>query len=151
MVMHVRDCSDTRVAIPFQIADEEAPEGWNRSRTWVLTRGPDGAITLKHEHRHEDGTLDAVTNYGGTTAEAGTATSAAIPGGRRKHRHLHTRRPRRLADQCVAGGGNRRWQRTSAYFAYQLTRKNDETRLFRVRFDADEAVAVPGAAWGSEQ
>ncbi len=143
MVMHVRDCSDTRVAIPFQNADEEAPEGWNRSRTWVLTRGPDGAITLKHEHRHEDGSLDAVTNYGGTTAEAGTATVQQFP--------VDAESIATFTREGLDASLTNVWQvevtdagADRAYFAYQLTRRNDETRLFRVRFDADEAVEERG-------
>ncbi len=35
-----------------------------------------------------------------------------------------------------------------AYLAYQLTRKNDETRLFRVRFDVNEMIQVPSAVTG---
>ena len=35
MVMHVRECSDERVAIPFHVKlDGE----WDRSRTWLITR-----------------------------------------------------------------------------------------------------------------
>ncbi len=150
MVMHVRDCSATRVAIPFRIADAEAPAGWNRSRTWVLTRGTDGAITLKHEHRHEDGALDAVTNYGGTTAEAGTATVQQFP--------VDAESIATFTREGLEASLTNVWQvevtdaaAEDPYFAYQLTRENDETRLFRVRFDANEAVEVPGAAWGSEQ
>lgn len=38
----------------------------NRSRTWVLI--PErGRLTLKHDHRHKDGTPDAVSWYGGTS------------------------------------------------------------------------------------
>ncbi|SKB74821.1 hypothetical protein [Daejeonella lutea] len=39
--------------------------GENRSRTWVLRKTPDG-LELKHDHRHEDGKPDTITNYGGT-------------------------------------------------------------------------------------
>ena len=40
--------------------------GSNRSRTWVITRTT-GGLRLKHDHRHEDGTPDAITQYGGDT------------------------------------------------------------------------------------
>ena len=35
-----------------------------------------------------------------------------------------------------------------ARFVYQLTRRNDPTRLFRVEFDASTPIAAPPAAWG---
>jgi len=35
-----------------------------------------------------------------------------------------------------------------ARFAYQLTRRNDPTRLFRVAFDLTARVALPPGAWG---
>ena len=66
LVMHVRDCSATEIRIPFHV-------GENRSRTWVLTRTENG-VRLKHDHRHEDGTEDRVSQYGGDTRTAGTAS-----------------------------------------------------------------------------
>lgn len=59
LVMHVRDCTDDEIRIPFHV-------GENRSRTWVLTKTADG-VRLKHDHRHEDGTEDRVSQYGGDT------------------------------------------------------------------------------------
>jgi hypothetical protein len=59
LVMHVRDCSASEIRIPFHV-------GENRSRTWVLTRTANG-VRLKHDHRHEDGTEDRVSQYGGDT------------------------------------------------------------------------------------
>lgn len=38
--------------------------GENRSRTWIL-RKTSGGLELKHDHRHEDGKPDSITNYGG--------------------------------------------------------------------------------------
>jgi hypothetical protein len=64
LLMHVRDCSASEIRIPFHV-------GENRSRTWVLTRTANG-IRLKHDHRHEDGTEDRVSQYGGDTRIAGT-------------------------------------------------------------------------------
>src|SRR5688572_18949851 len=61
LVMHVRQCSANEIRIPFHA-------GENRSRTWVLTRTADG-VRLKHDHRHEDGTEDRITQYGGDTRE----------------------------------------------------------------------------------
>ena len=43
--------------LPFHV-------GENKSRTWVLTKSKNG-IQLKHDHRHDDGSPDSITNYGG--------------------------------------------------------------------------------------
>src|SRR5688500_140584 len=56
LVMHVRDCSDAELRIPFHVGDD-------RSRTWVVTRWA-GGLRLKHDHRHADGSPDAVSLYG---------------------------------------------------------------------------------------
>ena len=78
MVAHWADCSDTRVAIAFHVQDAGAPGGWNRSRTWIVSRTADG-LRLKHDHRHEDGREDAVTQYGGDTLSDGTPRIQDFP------------------------------------------------------------------------
>lgn len=70
MRMHVKTCAKDRIAIPFHV--ETAPGEWDRSRTWVITRNANG-FTLKHDHRHKDGSSDTVTMYGGDTVEKGSA------------------------------------------------------------------------------
>jgi hypothetical protein len=70
-VMHVMDCSEDRIHIPFHLGD-------NRSRNWILTR-VGGTIRLKHDHRHEDGTEDTVTQYGGDAPVPGLATRQIFP------------------------------------------------------------------------
>lgn len=70
-VMHVMDCSEDRIHIPFHLGD-------NRSRNWILTR-TEGTIRLKHDHRHEDGTEDEVTQYGGDAPVPGLATRQIFP------------------------------------------------------------------------
>ena len=74
-VMHVRQCSDREIRIPFHV-------GENRSRTWVVTRTPQG-LRLKHDHRHEDGTEDRVTQYGGDTRMTADAPRLEPPYDRR--------------------------------------------------------------------
>lgn len=59
LVMVVGPCTSSEVRIPFHV-------GQDRSRTWVISRTADG-LRLKHDHRHEDGTPDRVTQYGGDT------------------------------------------------------------------------------------
>lgn len=134
MVMHVRDCSAREIRIPFHV-DE------NRSRTWIITRTGDG-LRLKHDHRHEDGSDDAVTMYGGDTAAAGTAARQDFP-----------------VDQFSIDMFNREGLTASVTniwsvgvipgetFAYQMAREN---RVFRVEFDLSQEVETPPAAWGAE-
>lgn len=71
LVMHVRDCGPGEVRVPFHVGEDH-------SRTWVLTRTAEG-LRLKHDHRHHDGTPDAVTMYGGDTAAPGTAVRQEFP------------------------------------------------------------------------
>lgn len=65
LVMHVETCGGREIRIPFRV-------GADRSRTWVLTMTA-GGLLFKHDHRHEDGTPDRVTNYGGLAAKDGAA------------------------------------------------------------------------------
>ncbi len=71
IVMYVRDCSATEIQIPLSV-------GLDASRTWIVTKG-EGSLTLKHDHRHEDGTPDEVTMYGGATTSFGNAYRQEFP------------------------------------------------------------------------
>jgi len=160
MIAHWAGCSDDRIAIAFHIFDGDAQasasgseaagrEGrWDRSRTWILTRGPD-TITLKHDHRHADGEPDAVTFYGGTTATPGTARAQDFP--------VDAQSIALFEREGLAASLTNMWRmevdpagEEGARFVYQLTRANDPSRLFRVAFDASEPVAPPPPAWGWE-
>lgn len=128
LVMHVRACGDT-VRIPFHVGDD-------RSRTWVFTRTSSG-VRLKHDHRHADGSEDAITQYGGDSRAGGTvsrmefaadsATAALIPAARTNVWTVEV---------------------TATRFVYQLVREGTERR-FRVEFDIAVPVAAPPAPWGS--
>lgn len=87
LVMHVRECKPGEIRIPFHVGDD-------RSRTWVLTRTATG-LRLKHDHRHQDGTPDAITQYGGDT-RARIGDHPELSGGR-----AHDFTESRLRDQCV--------------------------------------------------
>ncbi len=63
-------CAADGVRMPVQV-------GENRSRTWIFTR-PAAGLELRHDHRHPDGTPDAVTMYGGFAKQGGTARSQAF-------------------------------------------------------------------------
>ena len=74
MRMTVASCSDTEIRIPFHVGPLEEGGKWDTSRTWVLRKTTKG-VQLKHDHRHEDGTPDAVTNYGGEAQSPGPYAS----------------------------------------------------------------------------
>ena len=146
MVAHWADCSDSRVAIAFHVEDAEAPGGWNRSRTWLVTRTADG-LRLKDYHRHEDGSEDAVTQYGGDTLSAGTARVQDFP--------VDAFSIALFEREGLSASLTNVWRievdpagAQAPRFAYQLTRRNDPTRLFRVEFDASSPVTPPPPAWG---
>jgi hypothetical protein len=128
LVMHVRGCGDT-VRIPFHV-------GENRSRTWVFTRTAAG-VRLKHDHRHEDGSEDRVTQYGGDSRAGGTATSMAFAADS-------------LTATLIPAARTNVWtvDITPTQFVYQLRREGTERR-FRVEFDLTTPVALPPAPWGA--
>lgn len=150
MVMHVRECSDERIAIPFHVRQKDG--SWDRSRTWLVTRtgaNGSGGLRLKHDHRHEDGSHDAVTMYGGDTAGEGSARAQDFPVDaesvalfRREGLDVSVTNVWRV-EVDPAGAPN-------ALFAYQLTRRPPSDRLFRVEFDLTRPVAAPPVPWGHE-
>ena len=132
MVIEFRECSDDEIRIPLHV-------GENRSRTWVVTRTEDG-LRLKHDHRHEDGSEDAVTQYGGDSGDV-TASRAEFP-----------------VDQFSIDLFNREDLTASVtnvwameiggdQFAYELSR---EGRFFRAEFDLTMPAAPPPPPWGAE-
>jgi len=127
LVMHVRSCDMAEIRIPFFVGDD-------RSRTWVITPTAAG-LRLKHDHRHEDGTEDAVTQYGGDTEGRGTAATQDF------HADAYT------ADLVPTAATNI-WTvevHPGATFAYALRR---EGRRFRVEFDLTAPIGAPPAPWG---
>jgi hypothetical protein len=133
LVMHVRECSRDTIRIPFHV-------GENRSRTWVVTRTPLG-LRLKHDHRHEDGSEDRLTEYGGDAAGLGTAGRLEFPADQFS-KDLFVREglpqsvPNVWALEIEPG-------RT---FAYELRRPG---RFFRVEFDLTRPVPAPPPPWGT--
>lgn len=66
LVAKVASCTADEIRVPFLV-------GADRSRTWVFTKSAAG-VELKHDHRHEDGTPDAQTMYGGMANDKGSAS-----------------------------------------------------------------------------
>ena len=124
LLMHVRDCSAGEIRIPFHV-------GENRSRTWVLTRTADG-VRLKHDHRHEDGTEDRISQYGGDTRAIADPLVLDF-----------------YADDFTAGlipaAATNVWTIAvdpGKTFTYAL-RREAQGRRFRVEFDLTRPVAAP--------
>lgn len=133
-VMQVRECSDDVIRVPFHV-------GENRSRTWVITR-TDAGLRLKHDHRHDDGSEDVLTQYGGDTANAGSAERQEFPA----DEHSRTLFTQNNIPQSVTNV----WAvevHPGRTFAYELRRPN---RHFRVEFDLTQPIAAPPPPWGAE-
>ncbi len=133
LVMHIRECGDTALRIPFHVGED-------RSRTWVLTRTATG-IRLKHDHRHEDGSEDAITMYGGDTTADGTTMRQEFPVDRESIA---------LFERAgLAASTANVWAmeiEPGKRFVYELARPGTE-RLFRVEFDLTRPVAPPPPPW----
>lgn len=133
LVMHVRECTDATLRIPFHVGED-------RSRTWVLTRTASG-LRLKHDHRHADGTPDAVTLYGGDTAAAGSAQRQEFP--------VDAESVAVFRQEGLDASTSNVWAlelQPGQTFTYELTRPGG--RLFRVAFDLTQPVEPPPAPWG---
>lgn len=70
LVARVATCSADEVRVPFLV-------GADRSRTWVFKKIGTG-LELKHDHRHDDGTPDEQTMYGGMASDKGSASAQSF-------------------------------------------------------------------------
>lgn len=137
LVMHVRGCDEPgrELRVPFHVGDDH-------SRTWVLTRTDEG-LRLKHDHRHEDGTPDAVTMYGGDTRAPGTAVRQEFP--------VDAESVAMFEREGLNASVTNTWAmeiEPGQRFLYELARPGG--RLFQVEFDLTTPVDLPPAPWGSE-
>jgi len=135
LVMHVRECRAGVIRVPFHVGDD-------RSRTWVLTRTATG-LRLKHDHRHQDGTPDESTMYGGDTADAGTARRQSFP--------VDAESIAMFGRLGLSASVVNTWAieiDPGRQFVYELSRPGG--RLFQVEFDLTRPMAPPPAPWGSE-
>ncbi|HYD45741.1 MAG TPA: hypothetical protein VEA79_10815 [Phenylobacterium sp.] len=127
LVMLVRDCSADEVRIPFRVGED-------RSRTWVLTRTPEG-LRLKHDHRHADGSEDVLSQYGGDTTSGGSAVRQEFPAdGFSKDLFQKHGNPASVTNVWAAE------VHPGRTFAYELRRPN---RHFRVEFDLTRPLPQP--------
>ena len=128
LVMHVRSCEENQIKIPFFV-------GVDKSRTWILTKIKD-RIQLKHDHRHEDGTSDKVTMYGGTASNSGSVVRQVFPA------------DEETAKMLPAAASNVWWiDLTKESFTYNLRRVGTD-RFFSIKFDLTKEIEKPEAPWG---
>ncbi|MGQ8364368.1 hypothetical protein [Glaciecola sp. 1036] len=134
LVMFVRKCTESRLEIPFYV-------GENASRTWIITKTGSG-LSLKHDHRLENGEDDSLTMYGGHTLDAGYAHIQSFPADEYS-KQLFSRL------QLPQSIGNT-WQMFvyPEQFSYRLTRQGRE---FRVDFDLTKPIEIPPTPWGYEK
>ncbi len=134
LIMHVRECSETQIKVPFHVGDD-------RSRTWVISKTSEG-LQLKHDHRHQDGSADKITMYGGSTNDGGSARAQSFPA----DEHSKTMF---VANNMTASVANT-WLIEivpSKVYRYGLKRPGRE---FVVEFDLTKPVPPPTAPWGHD-
>ncbi|TMP03908.1 hypothetical protein CWC11_12695 [Pseudoalteromonas sp. S3178] len=134
LIMHVRKCTDSELQVPFHVGDDA-------SRTWIITKTGSG-LSLKHDHRHKDGSDDVSTMYGGHTLDAGSAQMQAFPADQYSKELF--------VAQAIAQSAGNTWQMYiyPEVFTYRLIRKGRE---FKVDFDLTKPITPPAAPWGYEK
>ena len=145
ITMHVRDCSGGEVKIALHVGDD-------RSRTWILRRENE-SIALRHDHRHEDGTPDSLTYYGGLSpiaqhqrisSQDKTATDSirlVFPADQSTKTLFDKENIPVSKDNIWAIDYNP----SADLFAYEMTRPN---RDFRLEFDLTKETKTPPTPWG---
>ncbi|WP_062568362.1 hypothetical protein [Pseudoalteromonas arabiensis] len=133
LVMHVRRCNERELQVPFHVGDDA-------SRTWIITKTGSG-LSLKHDHRHKDGSDDKSTMYGGHTLDAGFANAQSFPADQYSKQLF--------VSQGIPQSMGNTWQIYiyPKQFTYRLVR---EGREFRVDFDLTKPITPPSAPWGYE-
>jgi hypothetical protein len=128
-VMHVMECSEDRIHIPFHLDD-------NASRNWILTR-VGGTLRLKHDHRNPDGTEEEISQYGGDAPVPGLATRQIFPADAHTTRILPERHDNFWFFDFVD-------DQTLQYGVHWPTAGHS----VRFSFDLSTPVAPPPAPWG---
>ena len=125
--MQVMSYDDREVKIPFYVGED-------KSRTWILTYS-NHVLTLKHDHRHEDGSPDKITFYGGTSNNEGSSSLQMFPADDETCRLID------YACQNV-------WWITidDSSYTYNLRRIGSD-RVFTVKFDLTKEVKSDFKPW----
>lgn len=129
LVMHVRGCKKDEIKIPFFVGED-------KSRTWILKMNQDKIISLKHDHRHPNGSEEDLTQYGGINSNVGLETVQMFP-----------------ADEFTAkilpAASTNIWWFTldDKSMTYNLRRIGSD-RVFTVSFDLTTPIEAPEKPWG---
>jgi hypothetical protein len=134
LIMHIRKCSTTQLQIPFHVGDDS-------SRTWLISK-VQGGLSLKHDHRHKDGSEDKLTMYGGHSNDQGSENRQSFPADQYSKQLF--------IDNNIPQSTGNTWQ-VFIYadkYSYRLVRKGME---FQVDFDLTQPVELPSPPWGADQ
>lgn len=131
LTMFIRTCDNGTITIPFYVGED-------KSRTWVLTLEND-RVKLKHDHRHEDGSEDKITQYGGTSTNSGSPNLQFFPADTE-------------TAELIGYAATNVWWITidENTFSYNLKRIGTDNPAFNVIFDLSQPVEAPGTQWGWE-
>lgn len=127
LLMEVMNYEEREVRIPFYVGDD-------KSRTWILSFS-NNVLTLKHDHRHKDGSADETTFYGGTATNEGSDSIQVFPADSETCQMID------YACQNV-------WWITmdGKTYTYNLRRIGSD-RLFTVKFDLSKPVESNFKPW----
>lgn len=129
LVMQVLSCEPNRIRVPFYV-------GENKSRTWVLFKNENNILRLKHDHRHEDGSEDTVTQYGGENSNHGFENLQMFPA------DMETARR-------ISYASTNLWWITldDKTYTYNLRRIGSD-RVFTATFDLTKPIEFNEVPWG---
>jgi hypothetical protein len=126
--MQVLSCENNVIKIPFYVGED-------KSRTWFFTL-IDNKILLKHDHRHEDGSSDKITMYGGKSTNVGQLDLQVFPADDETALML----PQAAANVWWVG-------LKDDSFTYNLRRIGSE-RYFSVKFNLAKPIILDWRPWG---
>jgi hypothetical protein len=133
LIAHFRMCGPEEMKIAFHIF-KQSTQTWNRSRTWVLMKKGD-QLELRHDHRHEDGTKDEFTWYGGSTEDDGDVV---------KQEYIYRDK---TFDDDIMRGWRLEIERDNRY-TYGTIRNGEWN--WRIDFDLSKEIQIPPNAWGHD-
>jgi len=121
LIMNVSMCEPNRILIPFHIDDDH-------SRTWMFLVDEQG-LRFRHDHRHEDGSPEDQTLYGGYATSEGNAFTQYFPADE-------------YTNQLLNDGRQRQWNimlaEDMSSFTYQLLYEGE--LIFEAKFDLTTAL-----------
>lgn len=133
LIMFIRDCGDAQIRVPLHYDN-------NHSRIWIISKTESG-LQLKHDHRHADGSSDAVTMYGGQTLSGDGAE-----GDDEVYFHVDEESLRIFSENSRSRSTENVWsmQVKNNVFYYGLIQPELD---FMVAFDLNKPIAKPPPAW----